>query len=111
VKIVLAILFGVALVTTPFVAPAAMPCAKTLPACCQHGHVMPCCSGKNSAPQNAPVLPSQNGARQNPISTLIFSAAICVSPLNPANAISRTTVFSSNMTDAPLFARNCVRLI
>jgi hypothetical protein len=108
-KFVLAILFSVALTATPLLTLAAMPCAKTLPACCQHGKIMPCCAAKDS--QNAPAVPAPNSAQQNQISFLISVAVIWMLPENPANAISSAATTSSTASATSLFARNCALLL
>jgi len=111
-KLVLAITCSLLLLGTPFLSAAAMPCAKEVKSCCTHGKPMPCCAAKdNSTPQNAPAAPAQNNAPQHQVSLLILTAVTWTLPENPVNTISSTAVSLSSTVTAPLFARNCVRLI
>jgi hypothetical protein len=112
VKTTLAIVCSLLLMGTPFLMAQTPPsCVKQIRACCQHGVTMPCCETK-SAPdsQPKPVVPSQTSS-QSQLSLLAASVLIWSLPANPADSISSHSTLSSMAASAPLYARDCARLI
>jgi len=112
VKVVLAILFSVMLAAAPLLASGApaMPCAKTLPACCQQGQAMPCCAAQSSSDsKSAPAVPAQSG----PLNQILLPAPTAIAWVLPAGQDQFSASIEPLLTSisAPLFARNCVRLI
>jgi hypothetical protein len=107
-----AIICSLVLAGTPFLV-AQMPtsCVKQVRACCQLGAEMPCCKAK-SAPdsQSKPAVPPQTGS-QNQLSLLASSALIWTLPANPADSISSHSTPSVMTAGAPLYSRDCARLI
>jgi hypothetical protein len=108
----LAIVCSFVLAGTPFL-PAQTPsaCVKQVRACCQHGGVMPCCKAKSSPDsQSKPAMPPPTG-NQNQLSLLPSSILVWRLPANPAGLISSRSSQSSVTADAPLYTRDCARLI
>jgi len=112
VKTTLAIVCSLLLMGTPFLmAQTPSPCVKHVRACCQHGVTMPCCAAKSSPDsQSKPVVPLQAG-NQSQLSLLASSALIWTLPANPADSISSHFAPSAIKASAPLYARDCARLI
>jgi len=111
-KQVIAILFSALLLLTPFLSVAATP------ACCmtgmQHGHAccqMPCCAAKNPDSQPAPAVPSQNSGTPDQISFLAFAMVAWNLPATGSASFSPAVISSLTSASAPIYARNCVRLI
>jgi hypothetical protein len=118
VKRLFAILFSLLLVWIPFApVPAA---ASVLPTCPQHmagktcnascGMAGCCVKKPDSNSQPAPAIPARTSS-QNQISLLAPAIAAWTSPANPSNSISSVTALPLMAKDAPLYARNCTRLI
>jgi len=117
VKRLFAILFSVLLAWMPFLpAPAA---ASALPACPKHtpGNAVcdascgmaGCCVKKpDSNSQPAPAIPAQTS---NQISLLFSATVIWTLPENESGSFSSTATSSLTMASAPLYARNCARLL
>jgi hypothetical protein len=111
-KTALAIICSFVLAGTPFLlAQTPSSCVKQVRACCKHGGDMPCCKA-NSSPdsQSKPAVPSQTGS-QNQLSLLPSSVMIWTLPTNPSDSISSHPTSSSMTASAPLYARDCARLI
>ena len=107
-----AIICSLVLVGTPFLlAQTPTSCVKQVRACCQRGVEMSCCKA-NSSPdsQSKPAVPAQTGS-QNQLSLLASSALIWTLPSNPVDSISSHSTPSSMTPGAPLYARDCARLI
>jgi len=107
-----AILFSALLLLTPFLSVAASPaCCKTGQvqghACCQ----MPCCAAKNPDSQPSPAVPSQNSSAPDQISFHALAVAIWALPATGPASFSPVVTSSLSSAGAPIYARNCVRLI
>lgn len=112
VKTTWAIICSLVLAGTPFLlAQTPSSCAKQVRVCCQHGGEMPCCK-VNSSPdsQSRPVVPAQT-SNQNQFSLLASTALIWTLPANPIGSISFHSTPSAMTAGAPLYARDCARLI
>jgi hypothetical protein len=112
VKQLIAILFSVLLVWTPFVpAQALATCTKPAMNCCGQNCHMPCCAGKNSSDsQSAPAVPRPSTA-QNQISLLAPSVVAWNLPQAPASFVSSASASPLLAMAAPLYARNCSLLL
>jgi hypothetical protein len=114
VKRLTAILFSVLLVWMQVApAPAAAPaCAKaTMANCADCCKGMACCTTKPvSDPQPAPAMPASANS-QNQISLLAPGLVIWNLPSVPAGLIASVPVPLSKMSGAPLYTRNCSRLL
>jgi hypothetical protein len=114
VKLLLAIVCSFVLAGAPLLLARTSPpvCAKhSMPACCRHGGTMPCCNAKPpSNSQPLPAVPTQSGS-QSQLSFLAPAVLIWTLPANPANLISSLALPFSTAIGAPLYARNCARLI
>ena len=111
-KMALAILCSFVLAGTSFL-PAQTPsaCVKQVRACCQHDGEMPCCKAKSSPdPQSKPAMPPPTGS-QNQLSLLPSSLLVWTLPANPSEMISFHSTQSPVTADAPLYSRDCARLI
>ncbi|MGA3267611.1 MAG: hypothetical protein ABSE16_12390 [Verrucomicrobiota bacterium] len=113
-KLVLAMFCSVLLAGTPFL-PAQAPCAKqprhTCGCACCHGGVMPCCAAKGSpASPAAPAVPASS-TTQNQISLLAPAVIAWALPAHAIRPLTRSSASPLLAADAPLFARNCARLI
>ena len=111
-KMMLAMVCSLLLMGTPFLsAQTPSACVKQVRACCRPGAEMPCCKA-NSSPdsQSKPAVPSQTGS-QNQLSLLASSALIWTLPANPADSISSHSTPSVTTANAPLYTRDCARLI
>jgi hypothetical protein len=107
-----AIICSLVLAGTPFLlAQTPSACVKQVRVCCQHGMEMPCCK-VNSSPnsQSKPAVPAQTG-NQNQLSLLASSALIWTLPPNPKDSISSHSTPSVMTSGAPLYSRDCARLI
>ena len=112
VKTTWAILCSLVLAGTPFLlAQTPTSCVKQVRACCRPGAEMPCCKA-NSSPdsQSKPAVPAPTG-NPNQLSLLVSSALIWTLPANLADSISSHSTPSAMAAGAPLFARDCARLI
>jgi hypothetical protein len=111
-KTALAIVCSLLLAGTPFLlAQAVPPCAKQNHACCHCGGKMSCCAGKSSPDsQPTPAVPAQSSS-QNQLLLLIPHASTWTLLNNETHPISFTAASPSSMTSAPLYARDCARLI
>ena len=112
VKTTWAIICSLVLAGTPFLlAQTPSSCVKQVRACCQHGGEMPCCKAKSSPDsQSKPAIPTQTG-NQNQLSLLASSALIWTLPSDPADSISSHSSPSVMTAGAPLYSRDCARLI
>jgi hypothetical protein len=112
VKTTWAIICSLVLAGTPFLlAQTPTSCIKQVRACCRHGGEMPCCKAKSSPEsQSKPAVPSPTG-NPNQLSLLASSALIWTLPANSADSISSHSPPSSMMVGAPLYERDCARLI
>jgi len=111
-KLALAIIYSFVLAGTPFL-PAQTPsaCAGQIRACCQHGVVMPCCAAKSSPDsQPAPAAPAPAGS-QSQLSLLAPAVLIWTLPATPADSTVSTSTPPPLAAGAPLYARDCARLI
>jgi hypothetical protein len=111
-KAALAIVCSFVLAGTPFLLAQTPPsCVKQVRACCQHGGEMQCCKAKSSPDsQSKPAVPSQTG-NQSQLSILASSVLIWTLPTHLSDTISSHSTSSSMTTSAPLYARDCARLI
>jgi hypothetical protein len=111
-KTTLAIVCSLLLMGTPFLlAQTPSSCVKQVRACCRHGGEMPCCKGKSSPDsQSKPAVPSQTG-NQSHLSLLASSDLIWTLPANLSDSIFSHSTLSSMTARAPLYARDCARLI
>jgi len=111
-KMALAILFSFVLAGTPFLpAQTPAPCVKQVRPCCRHGGEMPCCKSTSSpVSQSKPAIPPSTSS-QNQLLVLESGALIWTLPANPPALISFQSTQSSVTADAPLYMRDCARLI
>jgi hypothetical protein len=111
-KTALAIVCGFLLAGAPFLlAQAAPSCVKQNQAICHCGGKMSCCAAKSlpdSRPMPAVPVPSSS---QNQFSLLAPHALAWALLNNETHPISFTVVSPSLVTGAPLYARDCARLI
>jgi hypothetical protein len=113
-KLAWAIIYSIVLAGTPF-PPAQTPAPKCagqpVPACCQHGVKMACCSAKPSSDsQPKPAIPAQNTSQTQ----LWFPIANIVSwvvPANKTDAVSAATARPLTAAKASIFVRHCAWLI
>jgi hypothetical protein len=107
-----AIICSLVLAGTPLLLPQTpSSCIKQVRACCQHGVEMPCCKAKSLPDsQSKPAVPAQTGS-QNQLSLLASSALIWTLTANPVDSISSHSTPSVMTAGAPLYARDCARLI
>jgi hypothetical protein len=106
-----AILSGLLLVWAQLLA-APMPVAPARPAhaCCHCGGKMSCCSAPSSGSQPMPGVPSNAGA-QKQLSISVPAIATGVLPENRTSLVSSASRLSVMPEGAPLYARDCARLI
>jgi hypothetical protein len=114
VKTTWAIICSFVLAGTPFLL-AQTPlsaCAKQpVRACCHCGGKMPCCKAKSSPDsQSKPAVPAQTG-NQSHLSLFAPNVLIWTLPANLSDSISSHSTLSSMTASAPIYARNCARLI
>jgi hypothetical protein len=111
-KTALAIICSCLFVGSPFLlAQAAPPCIKQNHACCHCDGKMNCCAAKSSPDsQPAPAVPAQSGTQSQ---FLFLAPAIVIwnLPENEAGSISSVFVSPLTASGAPLYARDCARLI
>jgi hypothetical protein len=106
-----AILSGLLLVGAQLLAaPAPVAPAQPVHACCHCGGKMSCCSAPVSGSQSAPAVPAPSGA-QNQFSFLAPARIAWSVPENEAGSISSAFVSPLTAFGAPLYARDCARLI
>jgi hypothetical protein len=88
------------------------PCAKhKLPACCQHGNVMPCCTARpSSTSQPPPAVPTQT-ANQYQLSLIAVAFAAWVQPVQNESFPPSSKLGPLTVTGASLCARHCVWII
>jgi hypothetical protein len=112
VKQLSVILFGLLLVWAQLsAAPALLACARQpAHARCHCGGKMSCCSAPVSGPQSAPAVPAPSGI-QNQFSFLAPAMMAWALPENEAGSISSAFVSPLTASNAPLYARDCARLI
>jgi hypothetical protein len=106
-----AILFGVLLVGAQLLA-APAPVASTQPvhACCRCGGKMSCCSSSSSNSQPMPAMPINTGAQKQ--FSISAPAIVAVAlPENLAGLICPASRLFLMPAGAPLYARDCARLI
>jgi hypothetical protein len=111
-KATLAIVCSFFLMGAPFLlAQTAPPCVKQNHACCHSGGKMNCCAAKSSPDsQPTPAIPAQSNS-QTQFSLLAPHALTWTLLDNETHPISFTTLSPSSVTGAPLYARDCARLI
>jgi hypothetical protein len=106
-----AILFGLLLVWAQLLAVPAPACSRQpAHACCHCGGKMSCCSSPSSGSQPMPAIPANAGPQKQ----LSISAPAIVAvalPENRADLICSASHFSLMPSGAPLYARDCARLI
>jgi hypothetical protein len=111
VKRLSAILFGLLLVWTQLLAAPTPPAsAQPAHACCHCGGKMSCCAAPSSGSQPMPAVPSNAGTQKQ----FSISAPAIVTGALPENRVGLICSASrlSLMPDgAPLYARDCARLI
>jgi len=111
-KTVLAIVCSLLLVGANFVlaqAPdAGMASATTS---CHCGGKTSCCAAKKSLPESSPVSTAPVSSLQNQISLIAPKAIAWALPGVPVHELVSPSVTSFPTTGAPLFARDCARLI
>jgi hypothetical protein len=106
-----AILFGLLLVWAQLLAAPAPVCDKQpAHACCHCGGKMSCCSSPSSGSQPMPAVPSNTGA-QKQLSISAPAIMAVALPENRAGQICPASRLSLMPTGAPLYARDCARLI
>jgi hypothetical protein len=113
-KLALAIICSFVLAGTPFLfaqSPAPNCSNQPVPACCQHGVKMACCSAKPpSDSQPMPAIPAQN-AGQTQLSLPPINVAVWVAPANEVDAVFASIEHPPTATKASLYMRNCAWLI
>jgi hypothetical protein len=111
VKPLSAILSGLLLVWAQLLAAPIPACAKQpAHACCHCGGKMSCCSAPTSGSQPMPAVPSNAGPqKQFPISAPAFVAVAL--PENRAGLVYSASRIPLMPEGAPLYARDCARLI
>jgi hypothetical protein len=111
VKQLSAILFGLLLVWAQLLAaPAPVAPTQLAPACCHCGGKRSCCAAPSSGSQPMPAVPSNAGAPKQ----LSISAPSIVAgalPENRAGLICSASRWSLMPNGAPLYTRDCARLI
>jgi len=106
-----AILFGLLLVWAQlFAAPAPVSPARPAHACCHCGGKMSCCATPSSGSQPLPAVPSSAGAHKLLSISAPGSAALTLLE-NRMSVICRASRLPSLSIGAPLYARDCARLI
>jgi hypothetical protein len=112
VKQLSAILFGLLLVWAQLLAaPAPVAPAQPTHACCHCGGKMSCCAAQPSpGSQSAPAVPAPSGI-QNQFLLPAPALMVWALPENEAGSISSAFVSPLTASGAPLYARDCARLI
>jgi hypothetical protein len=106
-----AILFGLLLVWAQLLAaPALVASARPANACCHCGGKTSCCSAQSSGSQPMPAGPSNAGA-QKQFSISAPAIVTGILPENRTGLVSSDSRLSSMPEGAPLYARDCARLI
>jgi hypothetical protein len=110
-KLALAIVCSFLLAGTPMLwAQTPVSCAKKPITCCACGGKMSCCQSRPASDsQPAPATPAPAGS-QAQLSLLAPGILTWTLPANPAVSISPAALLSMS-AGAPLFARDCARLI
>jgi hypothetical protein len=107
VKSVLAIVFSVMLIGTPFLSVAAAPCTRPVPRdCCHDGMKMACCDAKSDS-QPLPMVPVTNPSP----GPSLFTAAVVLWVMPESPAATVPSIFVSPSADAALYARHCALLL
>jgi hypothetical protein len=112
-KLVWAMVCSLLLAGTPFLPAQTVPSCASSPgrACCHGGGTMSCCRAQPvSGSQPAPAVPSPAGAQKQ----LSISAPASVAgalPENRTGLVSFAFRLPSMLNGAPLYARDCARLI
>jgi hypothetical protein len=111
VKQLSAILFGVLLVWAQLLAAPALPACAQQPAhaCCHCGGKMSCCASPSGS-QPVPAVPA-NAGPQKQLSISAPAIAAAALPGNRAGLVCSASRLSSMPDGAPLYARDCARLI
>jgi len=111
VKSLSAILSSLLLVWTQLsAAPMPVTLASPIPACCHCGGRMSCCPAPSSGSQPTPVVPSSIGLQKQ----LLISAPAVLAGILPENRtglMGSASRWSLTSAGAPLYARDCARLI
>jgi hypothetical protein len=105
-----AILFGLMLAWAQLVAAPKPAAAKPVHACCACGGKMSCCAPTSSDSQPLPAAPSSPGP-QKQLSMSGPASAAGVPPENRAGLICPASRLSPLPDGAPLYARDCARLL
>ncbi|MFZ0827235.1 MAG: hypothetical protein WAO02_07410 [Verrucomicrobiia bacterium] len=110
-KPLLAILSGLLLVWAQLsAAPTPVASARPAHACCHCGGKMSCCAAASSGSHPMPAVPANAGAqKQFPISAPASAAGTL--PENRSGVICSASRLSFRPTGAPLYVRDCARLI
>ena len=105
------ILFGLLLVWAQLLA-ASVPVAPARPAhaCCHCGGKMNCCAAPSSGSRQMPAVPANAGA-QKLLSISAPGIVVLALPENRAGLICSASRLSLRPTGAPLYVRDCARLI
>jgi hypothetical protein len=110
-KAIVAIVCGLTLMLGQlFPARAASGCAPVAKADCGCGGKMACCAEKSAASNPVPATPARGGSENQSMSSIPVAAA-WVLPAAGTVAICPANHFSAPQYGAPIFARNCARLI
>jgi hypothetical protein len=112
VKRFAAILFGLLLVWAQLLVVPAPACSRQpTHACCHCGGKMSCCAAQPApCSPSAPAVPASYGI-QNQFSFLAPALLAWFLPENEAGSISSAFVSPLAVSGAPLYARDCARLI
>jgi len=111
VKSLFAILSGLLLGWSQLLAaPTLATSAQPAHACCHCGGKMNCCAASPSGSQPLPAVPANNGS-QKQLSISAPAIAALTLPENRAGLILSSPRLSSMPIGAPLYARDCARLI
>ncbi|MGO8835787.1 MAG: hypothetical protein ACLQAH_12305 [Limisphaerales bacterium] len=107
-----AILFSFLLVCVQLLAAPAPACSRQpVHACCHCGGKMSCCAAQSSpCSQSAPAVPAPSGM-QNQFLLPVPALMVWAWPENEAGSISYAFVSPLKASGAPLYARDCARLI
>jgi hypothetical protein len=106
-----AILSGLLLVWAQLsAAPTPVSSARLAHACCHCGGKMSCCPSSPADSQPSPAVPSSAGP-QKLLSISVPAIVALIPPENRAGVISSASWLTSMPDGAPLYARDCARLI
>lgn len=109
-KAILAILCGCSLLFGQMLPAAASSCATAVKTDCGCGGKMACCA-KKSAPYSPAPATTERGGSENQIVSLIPATVVWVLAAAGTSSLSPANHFAAPLPAAPIFARNCSRLI